>query len=560
MAAARSRLLVTLIFLLVPHGLAAQQPVDTSEADRALLAGDCKGAVEGYLAAGRVDRDPRVVARALEISRACRHLPAAAEAADRLLELDAENVEALRLVGLVALESWRLDRARAVYRGLLAKPDVEPERALAEILPELAEEGAAPAAWQVFKEIIDRDTASPQTLVALAKIACAAEDAAACLELIDRARKRDGGNDASTIRLAAAAAAISGDAVRALSEADLVAQGDPENHRFARIETLIALDRLEEAREALIAIEADAGNAGERLAVDADRRLALLALSSGDVAEAERRFGARLSRDRGAAEALFYLSIIAERRGRKDVALQGFRQLMSAGAGLAPRSRAARILLERGERAEALKFFDEFLKSGRADVIEVEIARSRALFDAGSLDDALASVDAALGKYPSHPDLLYHRAVLLDSGGRTGDGVKQFEALLAMRPGDAHVMNALGYTLADRKRQLARAETLIRAAIAQRPDSAAIVDSLGWVRFRRGDKAGALPLLERAWRLSREPEIAAHWGEVLWSMGEKDAARAVWARALVIAPDSQPLRSTLQRLTGSDVPTESSAR
>lgn len=559
MCAARFRPLSVLVLLLASPWLGAQQPAgsdaaDTSAADRALLAGDCKGAVEGYLAAGLLDRNPRVAERAVEVARACRHLPAAARAADRLLELDGENVDSLRLVGLIALETWRLDLARRVYADLLVKPDVEPERALAEILPEVADGDAAPAGWLTFKEIIDRESATARTLVSLARLACNADDIGGCLELIDLARSKDGGNDAGTIRLAASAAAAQGDAERALAEAELVAQGDPENHRFARIEILIALDRLEEAREALLAIETDPTPGNGRAAVDADRRLALLALSSGDEVEAERRFGARLARDRGAGEALYYLAIIAERRGRKDVALQGYRQLINAGVGLPPRARAARLLLERGERDEALKFFDDLLKGGRTDAIEVEIARSRALLDTGFPDEAIAGVDAALDRYPSHPELLYHRAVLLDAAGRTREGVRVFEALLAQRPGDGNVLNALGYTLADRKQQLPRAERLIREALSQRPDSAAFLDSLGWVRFRRGDRAAALPLLERAWRVSREPEIAAHWGEALWASGDKAQARSVWARALAVAPDSKPLRRTIERLAGSIEP------
>lgn len=550
------RLFSVLVLLLAAPRLGALQPTeggptDTGAADRALLAGDCKAAVEGYLSAGLVDRNPRIIERAVEVARACRHLPAASRATDRLLELDGENVDSLRLAGLIALETWRLDLARRVYRELLAKPDVEPERALADLLPEIADGDAAAAGWLVFKEIIDRQSASARTLAVLGRLACNADDTGACLELIDLARSKDGGNDVRSIRLAAAAAAARGDAERALAEADLVAAGDPENHRFARIETLLALDRFEEARQALLAIESDPTPGNGRAAVDADRRLALLALSLGDEAEAERRFGARLARDRGAGEALYYLALIAERRGRKDVALQGYRQLIAAGVGLPPRVRAARLLLERGERDEALKFFDDLLKGGRADAIEVEIARSRALLDAGLATDALASVAAALERYPAHPELLYHRAVLLDAAGRTREGVRVFEELLALRPGDGNVLNALGYTLADRKQQLARAERLVREALAQRPDSAAFIDSLAWVRFRRGDRAAALPLLERAWRLSREPEIAAHLGEVLWVSGDKAQARAVWARALAIAPDSKPLRSTIERVAGS---------
>ena len=64
----------------------------------------------------------------------------------------------------------------------------------------------------------------------------------------------------------------------------------------------------------------------------------------------------------------------------------------------------------------------------------------------------------------------------------------------------------------------------------------------------------ALPLLERAWRVSREPEIAAHWGEALWASGDKAQARSVWARALAVAPDSKPLRRTIERLAGSIEP------
>jgi tetratricopeptide (TPR) repeat protein len=523
---------------------------DLAAAERALQAGDCKVAVPGYLNAGLNDRNPRVIERALEVARACRHQPAAVQAANKLLELDGENVDALRLVGLVALESWQLDLARDVYRGLLAKPDVEPDRALSELLPELAEGDATAAAWRIFKEIVDRNAMAARNLATLARLACNADDLAACRDLIAAARAKGGGNDARTIRLAAAAAAALGDDRVALAEADLIVQGDPDNHRFARIETLLALDRTDQAREELIAIENDKRAGTEQLASEADRRLALLALSTGDETEAERRFGTRLARDRGAGEALYYLAVIAERRGRKDAALQGYRQLAAAGAGLPPRARAARLLLEQGDRAGAMKLFDDLLQGGRADAIEIEIARSRALHDGGLEKDAIASVDTALDRYPAHPELLYHRAVLLDAGGRTREAIKEFESLLASRPGDAHVQNALGYTLADRKRQLPRAEVLIREALAQRPDNASFIDSLAWVRFRRGDKGSAVPLLERAWRLSREAEIAAHWGEVLWAMGDRAEARSVWARALVIAPESKPLRATIERFVG----------
>ena len=56
--------------------------------------------------------------------------------------------------------------------------------------------------------------------------------------------------------------------------------------------------------------------------------------------------------------------------------------------------------------------------------------------------------------------------------------------------------------------------------------------------------------LERAYRIFPDAEIASHWGEVLWVSGKQSEARALWARALARAPDSKPLRDTIERLTG----------
>lgn len=528
---------------------------DLRAIEESLRAGRCREGVEAYVALARIDRDPRNAQRAVEVALACRHLPAAWGAAQRLRELDPENPDALRLIGNVALELWRIEDARRFFGELLAKPDVEMERALIEILPSLADGESAPAAWEVFRTLLDRDKASARVLAELARLACGADDLSACGALIRDARERGGGRDARTVRLYAAALSSLGQPALALGEAELVARGDPANHRFARVETLASLERTDEARAELMRIAAEAQAAGAAdLLVETDRRLALLALGEGDLEEAEQRLRRRLGAERGAAEAVFYLAIIAERRGETTVAEQGYRQLIEAGAGLPPRTRLARLQLARGEMAGAMALFDELARGGRADVLQVEIARSRVLSDADRHAEALATVDAALERYPDYPDLLYQRAVLLDAAGRTREAIRQFESLLAARPGDGHVLNALGYTLADRRRELARAERLIRAALEQRPDNAAFIDSLAWVRFRRGDARAAEPLLARAWQLSREPEIAAHWGEVLWAVGERERAREIWARGQRIAPESIPLRKTMERFLGASAP------
>jgi tetratricopeptide (TPR) repeat protein len=108
----------------------------------------------------------------------------------------------------------------------------------------------------------------------------------------------------------------------------------------------------------------------------------------------------------------------------------------------------------------------------------------------------------------------------------------------------------MGYAKLEHHEDLDAAEAMIRKALDASPDNPAFLDSLGWVRYRRGDIPGALPNLERAYRIFPDPEIASHWGELLWLSGKQAEARALWARSLARAPDSKPLRATIERLTG----------
>ena len=42
----------------------------------------------------------------------------------------------------------------------------------------------------------------------------------------------------------------------------------------------------------------------------------------------------------------------------------------------------------------------------------------------------------------------------------------------------------------------------------------------------------AIEHLRRAWSMSRDPEIAAHLGEVLWVNGDREGAEEIWFESL----------------------------
>jgi tetratricopeptide (TPR) repeat protein len=241
---------------------------------------------------------------------------------------------------------------------------------------------------------------------------------------------------------------------------------------------------------------------------------------------------------------------VAEREGRKDFALEAYKRLVDAGAGLVARGRAARLLLEKNDREAAFRMLDEHAAKERSESLDVEFAKAALLDDVGKSKEAIALLQLALERYPDHPGVRYQIALIQEKAGLSAESVRTFEKLLKDRPQDASLLNALGYSLADRNQKLPRAEQLIRKALLASPDNPAFLDSLGWVLFRRGNVNEALPYLERAYRIFPDAEIASHWGEILWVSGKQSEARALWARSLARSPDSKPLRATIERLTG----------
>jgi Tfp pilus assembly protein PilF len=95
---------------------------------------------------------------------------------------------------------------------------------------------------------------------------------------------------------------------------------------------------------------------------------------------------------------------------------------------------------------------------------------------------------------------------------------------------------------------LSRARSLIEHAYAAAPKSAAIRDSLGWVLYRQGRTAQALPLLSEAFADEPGGDIGAHLGEVLWQLDQRAEAERIWTEARRIDADNRLVQSTRARL------------
>nr|WP_254868506.1 tetratricopeptide repeat protein [Phaeobacter sp. HF9A] len=108
-----------------------------------------------------------------------------------------------------------------------------------------------------------------------------------------------------------------------------------------------------------------------------------------------------------------------------------------------------------------------------------------------------------------------------------------FRAALAIDPDQPQVLNYLGYSLVERQVKLDEALSMIERAVAARPDSGYIVDSLGWVLYRLGNYEAAVGHMERAVELMPvDAVVNDHLGDVYWAVGRHLEAEFQWKRAL----------------------------
>lgn len=104
--------------------------------------------------------------------------------------------------------------------------------------------------------------------------------------------------------------------------------------------------------------------------------------------------------------------------------------------------------------------------------------------------------------------------------GKTDKCFEYYEKSLELDPQNITSMNGLGYVLACEDKDLTKALSYCKKAVASAPDSAACLDSLGWVYYKLGIYADAKKYLEMAEELDKDNELIAEHIKTLSLSGD----------------------------------------
>jgi tetratricopeptide (TPR) repeat protein len=243
----------------------------------------------------------------------------------------------------------------------------------------------------------------------------------------------------------------------------------------------------------------------------------------------------------------YFLGQTEEEAGNLEQARRYYQDVSADSNYYFPARRQIALLIARSDLPQARRFLHESVVRSVEEKALVAQIEAHLLREARLDEETYVVLAAALKDQPDNPGLLYDTALAADKIKRWAEMEQHLQRLIGMQPDNADAYNALGYSLADRNLRLPEAHSLIAKALEISPQSAHIMDSMGWVLYRQGKLADALIALRKAYERMADPEIAAHLGEVLWQLGQQDEALSVWQKEAEKAPEHEVLKETRQR-------------
>ena len=514
----------------------------------ALQGNDLAGAARGFTEASVLSSDPMLAEEATRLALSQKDWPLATRALVRWQQLAPGDPGVVQARAWIALGEKHIDEAQSLLAGIAARGDDAAWRLIAQMLLNAEDKDAAADLLARLMTPEPRG-ASEANRVALSQLAFKLGDKALARRVADAAVTRFHGADA--YMWSARLALDRGDKVAARTIYTEAIARDSVNPRLRSGYAALLADAGDNAAaaNALAQGPQDDLSYGARAAyaARADDKALLAALYREMEADKSAREGKRI----------YLLGQVAELIDKREAALAWYREVPEDDEhGFDAQMRIALVLDQLDRTAEALQQLHRLTGVAAGDteqqrnvwLLEADLLAKRQRFV-----DALAVYDRALLNLPDDARLLYARALLAVDHGDVAGGERDLRRVLELKPDDAEALNALGYTLADRSQgndaRQHEALDLIQRALKLKPDEPAIIDSMGWVRYRLGDLDASLENLRNAYAKQPDPDIAAHLGEVLWARGQRDEARRVWDEGRKKDARNKALIETIRRLT-----------
>jgi tetratricopeptide (TPR) repeat protein len=529
----------------------AQTPDPNADLMYQVMVGELAGqrgqldlAVKSYWEASVRSNDPELAARAVRVALYARDNDSALKAAERWVLLAPKDLEARKTLASLYVDRGDMDAALPHLNELIKLADSGVGEGYTLVGRLLGQSKAREQGVAVLQKITAQNAQDPYAHFTLARLAYELDQQSIAEPAILQAIKlKPKWRDARILHTRVAVKLGKPDT--ALPSLSVLVAEDPKDWklRMTYVRFLVEVKRTKEALRELRTLNAQFAKDAEVLFA-----VGLLALEMEQYDFAQTQFDRVVATGERVDDAQYFIGRIAEERKATAQAMAAYNKVSGGQYYVEANSRIAALMAQQGQLPHARAHLQS-LREARPDMATELYALEGELLAKAKLH--LAAFDVyteALGAYPGHPDLLYARALVAEQLDKLDVLEQDLRSVIDSDPDNAHALNALGYTLVDRTERYQEAKTFIERAYELQPNEFAIIDSMGWLAYRLGDHAKALEFLRKAYDASRDPEVAAHLGEVLWVTGDKAKARAIFAEAVKAHPDNETLLEVIKRL------------
>lgn len=246
----------------------------------------------------------------------------------------------------------------------------------------------------------------------------------------------------------------------------------------------------------------------------------------------------------------FYLAAVYEESNQDEKAVAQFKKIQPDSSYYDESViHAAYLLKGKGKLDDAIALVENGLKS-KGDHAQMYAMYASLLDEKGDYKKALTSLEGAIEKYPENAQLRFYYGTVQDRVGNKDLVVKQMQKVIELDPNHVQGLNYLAFTWAEEDKNLEEAEKLARRAIELEPKDGYILDTLGWILFKRGEAKESLRYLEAAHR--HQPTvsvIAEHLGDAYMRLSLVEKALGMYHKALELETDSKKLQDLRSKIT-----------
>ena len=511
------------------------------------------------LDAARKTADPRLYQRAVDLALRARSGDSALQAARAWRQALPLSREANRYMLQILISMNRLAETAEPLKREITNAEAKDRAIAIASIPRLFarssdKKGAAQVVEQALAEYLSTPALGVAAWTTIGRMRMEAGDGNSALEAARKAQALDA-NAEGPVLLALALMAAKQTAAEALVKRYL--DGKPQAEvRLEYARSLIEARRYPDAASQLDTLTNERPEIAEAwlmrgaLALD-DNRLELAEAAFKRylaLVPARNSRSAASAESQGLVQAYLALAQIAEKRNDMPQAESWLARIDSPEELLNAQLRRAGILARQGKLDEARKLIRSQPEKTAADARQKLNAEVQLLREAKQYRAAYDLLSESLKRFAADADLSYDLAMMAEKLGRFEEMERLLRAVITSKPEYQHAYNALGYSLAERSIRLPEARQLVQKALELAPNDPYITDSLGWIEFKSGNLAEAQRILQAAYKNRPDPEIAAHLGEVLWVMGRREQALAIWREGMVLSADNETLLETLKRL------------